>query len=128
MYNEINDIKEIPEYATTEQLRCRFGTGRAVLTKDAGPRRKEYGYREGCMTELGDIRKDVWLIAVERIIKTQNGQELFESLLRWTEDRIPWAKTRDEQQEYAMDLYLGKMHENKEWLGYEEYQEKYRKG
>ena len=50
--DRINDLNL--DTVTLEDLQCRFFTGRAYVKSQIG-RRKEYGYREGVMTPIGDI-------------------------------------------------------------------------
>ena len=44
---------------THADLRAHYGTGQAILISGSS-RDKEYRYRNGIQTDIGDIRVDVW--------------------------------------------------------------------
>ena len=64
---------------TFEDLRVRFGTGRAYTISGKG-RDRVMGYRVGMQCNLGDIEVSEWLAMVKELIVQTGEQELFEQL------------------------------------------------
>ena len=125
MIGEINEIAQIPEGFSLSQISCKHRTGRAVLIRDGGKGQKEYRYRSGMMTELGDIREDVWVAAVEKYARENGDEALVDAYLKWTRDRTPWMKTEAARKTYALELYADRMCDNSSWAGYQDFADNY---
>ncbi len=104
---------------TFEQLRCQYGTGRAVISGTG--RDRTTSYQIGCMTALGDIEKEEWMRIVHLLIEHRGESRLFESLLAWTKANCAWLRSPKEQEFYALELHADRIFSNPQWSGMEEF-------
>lgn len=96
------------EEMTFEDLCVHYGTGRAVLLSGEG-RNKKYGYRHGCMTNLGDIELSRWQELAEALIARHGEEELQKRLLLQVEKKYPWLHTAEERKQYALELHAARL-------------------
>ena len=73
--NCIDNISGIPADVTFRDLRVHYRTGRAAALDCTG-RDREYTYRVGVQTDLGDIELSVWQEAMQRLIHASGEYEL----------------------------------------------------
>lgn len=73
--NCIDNISGIPADVTFRDLRVHYRIGRAIRLTGTG-RDKEYTYRVGVQTDLGDIELSVWQEAMQRLIHASGEYEL----------------------------------------------------
>lgn len=104
---------------TCEQIRVRFGTGRAIHVSGTG-RDKKYTYRTGCMTSIGDILEADWLALAQFIIERDGEQDLYNGLVEYAKS-CAWLHSKSEREEYALRLHMSRIFDNVEWVGYEEF-------
>lgn len=123
--NQINSLEGVPVDASYEDLELGTYTGQAILLSGSG-RDKKYSYRHGVMTKLGDIEESVWFAAMLRLIERSGEQELFENLLEWVTENIPYLHTKKERHDEAIVLMSYRMFDNPKWVGYEDFNRKYR--
>lgn len=116
--------KEIQD-PTFEQLRVRYQTWRPFVISSTGRNRK-YGYRHGCQTALGDLEESYWLELIHQLICRSGEEALQAALLAWATDHCPWLDTRKEREMYALELHAARIFENRNWVGYEEFNQHYR--
>ena len=86
--NCIDNISGIPADVTFRDLRVHYRTGRAVRLSGTG-RDKEYTYRVGVQTDLGDIELPIWQEAMQRLIHASGEDELQQALLAYVKDHRP---------------------------------------
>lgn len=122
----IDRIEEINQAEITfADIRKKYGTGRAFTVRNSQGDKKTR-YRNGCMTEIGDIEESVWQQVVRNLIIRENETELFRNLKRWAKDtRMPFRDDK-ELENYALELHAARIFDCPEWVGYVEFNEKYR--
>ena len=97
-----------------ENLYPHFRTGQSYFIFSSG-RNKNYGYRTGMMTPIGDIEIGQWKRLVQEIMKRENEEELYSNLLNWVQEHIPWLRHMRDIQEYAMELYACRIFDDPNW-------------
>ncbi|MDO5123121.1 MAG: hypothetical protein Q4D44_00460 [Eubacteriales bacterium] len=123
-YYVIDDERYNIQELTCKQLRIRFGTGKAVHISGTG-RDKKYIYRTGCMTEIGDILEADWFALARFIIERDGEQALFEGLVDYAKS-CAWLHSRNEREEYALQLHVSRIFDNEDWVGYQEFNKTHR--
>lgn len=111
---------------TCQDLRKHYGTGQAFFIKYDKYGRKIDGYRNGIMTDVGDIEVSVWKSLVEDLIKKNGEQKLFEQLRSWLRDTIEWTIDAAELNQMALEHYAARLFDNSEWIDYLAFNQKYR--
>lgn len=114
------DINEL----TCSQISVHTHSGRSFLISGSGRDRK-YGYRSGCVTDIGDILEDDWISLAKHLIERDQEQDLFEGLLEYSKT-CAWLHTSKERENYALQLHMARIFDNPQWVGYQEYNRKYR--
>ena len=99
-----------------EDLRCSYMTGQSYLKKTVG-RSKEYGYRTGVMTPIGDVLESVWHEAVECIIKRDGEWRLQLRLREWYRGSFDEKYDRG-----ALTNHVSRLYRNPDWVDYQEFQ------
>ena len=107
-----------------EDLRSRFSTGQAY-TKSGSGRDRVMGYRHGVMTNIGDLEESVWEALLRGLIHRSGEDELLRALIEWSAS-APWLRTQKEIEKYALELHSSRIFDNKNWVGYREFNERYR--
>lgn len=110
---------------TFAQIRVRFHTGRAFIISGTGRDRK-YGYRQGCMTEIGDIELSQWTELIQYLIERDGEQQLQKNLLSWVKETCLWLHTQKEREDYSLSLHASRIFDCKEWVDYVEFNKLYR--
>ena len=118
---ETYDVQKL----TFAQLRVRTHTGHSYITSGSGRNRK-YGYRKGCLTELGDIEVSQWKELIRHLIERDGELQLQKNLLSWVKDSCPWLHTQEEQEDYALELHASRIFDCKEWVAYGNFNKMYR--
>lgn len=122
----INRIEEINlEEITFSSIRKMYGTGRAFTERNSQGEKRTY-YRNGCMTEIGDILESVWQQAVRKLIIRENETVLFKNLKSWLKDSKRTFRDDKEFEDYALQLHAARIFDCAEWVGYVEFNSKYR--
>lgn len=125
LIDRIEDLKDILDTVTCEQLRHKYGTGRSFTIVTL--QEKKSRYRKGVMTEVGDIEESVWMQAMEYIIKRDNETELHKNLCEFVKDHfIGWFKTERDLIFYALQLHSLRIFDNPKWVDYIKFNQKYR--
>lgn len=106
-------------------VRKMYGTGRAFTFKNSQGDKKTR-YRNGCMTAIGDIEKSVWQQVVRELILRENETELFRNLKRWLKDSKMIFRDENELEDYALDLHAARIFDRPEWVGYVDFNTKFR--
>ena len=108
-----------------EQVHVQYWTGRSFIVSGTGRDRK-YGYRHGCMTQIGDIEFSQWKEIVQYLIERDGEQQLQKDLFGWVKDTCTWLHTQEEQEEYSLSLHASRIFDCKEWIDYVEFNKLYR--
>lgn len=106
-----------PALITFNNLAVKYETGQSVYVRGTG-RDKVCRYRNGKMTEIGDIEVSVWKELVNQLIKKNGNEELINHFREWIHDSIPWIRNDNHADEYAYELYVSQMNQNRTWWGY----------
>ena len=121
MNGKAYDIQKL----TFAQVCLKYHTGRLYVIFGSGRHRK-LGYRQGCLTEIGDIEISQWRELIQYLIERDGELQLQKNLLSWVKDSCPWLHTQEEQENYALELHAERIFDCKEWVAYGEFNKKYR--
>lgn len=110
---------------TFAQVCLKYHTGRSYVISGSGRNRK-LGYRQGCKTEIGDIELSQWRELIQYLIEREGEQQLQKDLLCWVKERCPWIHTKEEWEDYALELHAARIFDCKEWVAYLEFNKLYR--
>ena len=116
--NCIDNISGISADVTFRDLRVHYRTGRAVRLSGTG-RDKEYTYRVGVQTDLGDIELSVWQEAMQRLIHASSEDELQQALRAYVKDNICWWHTQAERLQESLELHACRTFEDPRWTDYD---------
>ena len=116
--NCIDNISGIPADVTFRDLRVHYRTGWAIRLTGTG-RDKEYTYRVGVQTDLGDIELPIWQEAMQRLIHASGEDELQQALLAYVKDHICWWHTQAERLQESLELHACRTFEDPRWTDYD---------
>ena len=116
--NCIDNISGIPADVTFRDLRVHYRTGRAVRLSGTG-RDKEYTYRVGVQTDLGDIELPIWQEAMQRLIHASGEDALQQALLAYVKDHICLWHTQAERLQESRELHACRTFEDPRWTDYD---------
>ena len=114
----IDSIQEIPDTISFGDLICHFRTGRSVHISGTG-RDKQFSYRRGVETAIGDIELSVWKDAVSQLIQKNEEEDIYQALLTYVAKHCPWWHTQQEREIEALDLHCQRIFENPTWINRE---------
>ena len=77
-------------------------------------------------TRRGYIEMSKWQSMVRELIRETGEEELFQQLLEWTRERIPWLKTEKERENYALAQHASRIFDKEEWVDFVTFNRKYR--
>ena len=77
-------------------------------------------------TRQGNVERSQWQSMVRELIREAGEEELFQQLLEWTRERIPWFKTEKESENYALELHALRLFDKEEWVEFVPFNRKYR--
>ena len=118
-------LKKSRNDLTFADLRFHFGTGRAFIKSGSG-RDAVYGYRNGVMTDVGDIEESEWAQLMMDLIK-RSGEEGLQAQLRlWAKEHCAWLHTKKEVEMHALELHSSRIFDNPKWVDYELFNREYR--
>lgn len=121
----VDRIEEVDaEQLTFADLRCHYGTGRAI-THGSG-RDKTSIYRNGIATNIGDIEEYLWCRLVKDLINKHGEQKLYQQLRAWVKENCLWLKTGAEIEKHALELHASRIFDNQQWVGFIPFNQKYR--
>lgn len=110
---------------TFDRIRKMYGTGRSFTTVNSQGEKKSH-YRLGCMTAIGDIVESVWKQVVRQLIEREDESELFRNLKCWLKDSKIMFRDANELEDYALELHTARIFDCSEWVGYVDFNTKYR--
>lgn len=122
---QTDTLKKNPADLTFEDLRAHFGTGRAFIKSGSG-RDAVYGYRNGVMTDVGDIEESEWAQLMIALIKRSSEEGLQAQLRLWAKEHCAWLHTKKEVEMYALELHSSRIFDNPKWVDYELFNREYR--
>ena len=126
VYNHdvINSINQIPnrDTLTHEDLRVFYGTGQSIHVSGTG-RYKEYDYRVGVQTKIGDIKIDVWCQLAKELIERSGKEHLYQRLFNWEKEHNYCHRTKRELEIHVLELYCMRIFDHPNWVDYEAFSE-----
>ena len=103
------------EYGTKEaafaDLRVHYGTARSYLISGSG-RNRVTGYRNGVMTNLGDLTLSEWTQKIQTLIAEHQEETLQENLLQWLREHNYTRDSLQELREEALKLHAARIFDN----------------
>ena len=113
------------DHLTYEQIRWRYGTFH-YYTKGSRSTKVTW-YESGVMTEIGEIREDIWYELAEHIIKREHEEELFNQLLQFESETTHNScfKLKD-LKHYTLDLFVSRIFDHPSWVRFITFNRKYR--
>lgn len=126
MKYEIVRIDQIDiEKLTFVDLRKHYDTGRSYTISGSGRDRKT-GYRQGVMTDIGDIELSDWKKLVYMLIERAGEEKMQRCLYEWVKDNIPWLHNDKDREAKALEMHTMRLFDNPKWTNYEAFNGKYR--
>lgn len=110
---------------TFDDLRMHFRTGRSYVISGTGRDRK-YGYRNGVMCNLGDLKESDWLQQMKDLIHRSGEDQLYDQLLQWCREHNFGKETEKELQLRAIELHAYRIFDNERWVDYLAFIRRYR--
>lgn len=123
LIDRIEDI--ILAEITFDSIRKMYGTGRSFTTVNSQGENKSH-YRLGCMTAIGDVEESVWKQVVRQLIIREAETDLFRNLKCWLKDSKMMFRDAYELEDYALELHAARIFDCPEWVGYVDFNSKYR--
>ena len=102
-------------------LRCKYTIGRSVRHVEigAGKDKVTHTYHTTVVTDHKYYDYDVWKDKVLQQVKVKLETDILNRLKKYSLDYLAWINTEEEDHKYALDLYSCRIWENKNWVGYE---------
>ena len=113
----IDNIEAIDQSTVTlEQLRWQYGTG--ISISQGSGRGKTHSYRCGVMTELGDIKEEVWYQVVCNIVIRNLEEEVLDALFTWHKEHNYLGQSNAQLHCEALQSYARRIWELPQWVDY----------
>ena len=109
-----------------EKLSKKYGTFRSYSNGTDRLGRKKFRSRVGVQTDYGDIEVTLWCELVRNLIEQHNEKKLFNHLKVWVIKSNQWLTNKPEVEIEALELHACRIFDNPLWVGYVEFNEKYR--
>lgn len=121
----IEKVSELrPHLITFPNLRWKYGTGVAISTGEG--RYKKHSYRNGVMTELGDIEESLWYQLMSQLIQRNSEQWLLEALIEWEKEQCYRPLSLSEIRKEALHLHSVRIFDDPEWVDFLPFNRKFR--
>lgn len=80
------------------------------------------------MTNMGDIEKGEWATLARNLVDKYNESDLFNQLMQWYTDMIPFIgrQKQHERESYVLQLHMSRIFDHKDWVDYIPFNAKYR--
>lgn len=113
-----------PAVISFSNLRWKYGTG--VDTSTGKGYYKKVSYRNGVMTDLGDIEITVWGQLMEQLIEKSGEQWLLDALLQWEKEHNYTKASAAKLRESALELHSARIFDDPEWVCYIPFNQRFR--
>lgn len=110
---------------TFEDLRCRYGTGRAYTISGSG-RDRVMGYRNGIMCKLGDIEESEWMQMMRDLIERSGETQLHEQLVTWEKETHPVHRSKAELEREVMIMHAYRLFDDEGWVDFIAFNKRFR--
>lgn len=108
---------------TFEDIRWQYNIGQDTTTGSG--RNKTHVYTLWVQTPSGRYPQENWVQLSEQLVEQAGEHDLFMNLRKWVREQIRF-KTMDELYVYTLQLHVNRIFDNKAWVGYVEFNRKYR--
>lgn len=88
--------------------------------------RRIFDNRIGMQTNLGDIEISLWKSLVKRTIEQMGEKQMFNHLTVWATQHCKWLHSKQEIEEYALELRAARIFDNPLWVCFVPFNRKYR--
>lgn len=108
-----------------EDLRVHYMTGRPEYVSGVG-RNRVFNYRNGVMTNIGELEYSEWMVLAQKTIQNHNEQELFSCILEWTQMTTYNYTTKREIFRKALESHMSRLFDNPKWVYFVKFNQLYR--
>ncbi len=105
-------------------IRFQFGTG--VSISNGSGREKKYTYRNGVMTDIGDIKESIWYQLAEHFARFYGEEWLVDALEEWLKAHNYAKETGTQLHQHALQEYSMRLFDDPLWVAYLPFNRKYR--
>lgn len=124
-YKRIDSLAGIDlSTVSLSDVRWRIGSGIAISTGSG--RDKKYHYRNGVITDIGDIEEHAWYQLVEQIAQRDNEIWLVDALITWEGEHNYASRSPAQIREEAWKLYSMRIFDQPEWVFYIPFNRRFR--
>ena len=126
MRERIDSLKDIDLSGLTfDRIRWKYGTG---IDESTGKRdKKVFKYRNGVMTEIGDVELSIWCKLAEGLIEREGEKDLLLKLIKYLKEKpYPMHHNQAETYQYALELHISRIFDNPAWVDYIPFNRKHR--
>lgn len=102
----------------------KYGTG-TVISSGEG-RNKTYRYRNGVMTDLGDIEEHLWYSLVEHIAQRDSEAWLVDALTDWEKEHNYVKDSSAQLRNRALKHYAARSFDHPQWIHYIPFNRRFR--
>lgn len=104
-------------------LRCKYKIGRSNRCVEINSKKDRvyHTYEFTVVTPEGEFKESEWIQLIEKQARDRFETNTLKKLTEYSLKELAWINTEKEAYEYALNLYSNRIWENKEWLGYDEF-------
>jgi len=125
--NRIDRIDDIDlENVTLQDIYWKYGTGISIVTGSKRDRTYSRSYRNGVMTNIGDIQENIWYQVAKHIAQRDNEDWVVNALFAWKEAHNYTKSSRKVLYQKALELYACRIYDNPHWSNYIPFNQTYR--
>ena len=106
-----------------KNLRCKYRIGRSKKHVEISSSKDKitYTYETTVVTECGEFKEKEWEKEVEKQAKDLLELDILELLKHYSLKELASIDAHEKAYKYASELYSARIWENKQWEGYEEF-------
>ena len=120
----IDNVSQVDLSSLSHESLCpHHGTGQAFPVNVRGE--KKYRYRHGVQTDIGDVEESIWIELVKLLAERNNDLLLLNQYREFAKEDFDYAQRSIELEKQALDMYVRKCCDWKEWVGYIPFNRRY---
>ncbi len=124
-YKRIDSLDGI-DLSTVSLSDVRWQIGSGIAISSGSGRDKKYRYRNGVITNIGDIEEHIWYQLVEQIAQRDNEVWLVDALAVWEGEHNYLRRSPAQIREEALELYSMRIFDQPEWVVYIPFNRRFR--
>lgn len=117
-------VEIAPALLTFPNLEWKYGTGVSITTGRG--MYKKSSYRNGVMTELGDIEESIWYQLMEGLVQDSGESWLLDALIQWKKEQNLTHQPLSEVRKEALRAHSSRIFDNPHWVDFVSFNWKYR--